>query len=215
MDSTTSTSNLIPVSMDGRERPVSLSRTPSRPPSRAPWLRLAAAPAVLVTLLLTFSCCISLSSASSFYIDEQMMESIEPDDFVENLGPALASLAESGTILVDQRPPPDPKAWTLATENDDLERRGLESSSGGSPASSSSTVTVTTTSASAATSIAAATTAAAAPLPSPFDQGFSGNITQSCQTFMTTMLSNATFEACLPFSLLLQVPPPHPLLGWC
>ncbi|PMD34223.1 hypothetical protein L207DRAFT_547509 [Hyaloscypha variabilis F] len=41
-------------------------------------------------------------------------------------------------------------------------------------------------------------------LPVPFDIGFSNNITSSCQSFMTSMLTNSTFKACLPFSLLLQ-----------
>ena len=179
----------------------------------------------LLMFLLLLTCCISLSSASHFYIDEEMIESIEAETS-EDLGAALARLAKSGTILVDQGPPPNPKAWTLATEHDDLQRRGTDdhssSSSSSTPASTSSpqskddtsasmiTTATTTgtrsgTKTSSSTGIAVATTASNSPLPSPFDQGFSGNITSSCQSFMDAMLANATFKACLPFSLLLQV----------
>ena len=192
---------------------------------RSSWLRhrLFPASSSVLLILLTISCCISLSSASHFYIDEQMIESIEADDGSEDLGSALARLAKSGTILVDQGPPPNPKAWTLQTEHDGLQRRGADSSSSSKDhtssskvSSTSSMITTASTSSSAtktSSSIVAATTAAASPLPSPFDQGFSGNITDSCQSFMDGMLGNATFKSCLPFSLLLQVLPPfhHPL----
>lgn len=202
-------------------RPPPRARHPPRPIS-----------SFLLLIFLTISCCISLSSASNFYIDEQMIESVEADDVSEDLGSALARLAKSGTILVDQGPPPNPKAWTLATEHDDLQRRAAvddhSSSSTSSSTSSSKDATtlvtssitsmITTASTSqsvtktSSTAIAVATTDAASPLPSPFDQGFSGNITDSCQSFMDGMLTNATFKSCLPFSLLLQVFTPflHP-----
>ncbi|KAG0646834.1 hypothetical protein D0Z07_6404 [Hyphodiscus hymeniophilus] len=183
---------------------------------RLPWLRLLPTPSFCLIVILTISCCISLSSASRLYIDEQMIEGFE-NEVSEDLGSALARLAKSGTIVVDQRePPPNPKAWTLATEHDGLQRRGLEASSSSDHASSvtssSATSMITTTSGSRAatktlstsTGIAAATTDAATPLPSPFDQGFNGNITDSCQSFMSGMLTNSTFKSCLPFSLLLQ-----------
>jgi hypothetical protein len=176
-------------------------------------------PTFSLLVLIFLTCCISLSSASNFYIDEQMIESIEAETS-EDLGSALARLAKSGTILVDQGPPPNPKAWTLATEHDDLQRRAAVDPSSSSSSSndatsvtSSSTSMITTASTTATRSgtktssigIAVATTASSSPLPSPFDQGFSGNITDSCQAFMNGMLTNATFKSCLPFSLLLQV----------
>lgn len=44
------------------------------------------------------------------------------------------------------------------------------------------------------------------PLPKPFDGGLGTNYTQqSCPTFLRSMLSNETFSACIPLSLLLQV----------
>lgn len=42
-------------------------------------------------------------------------------------------------------------------------------------------------------------------LPSPFDTSLGNNFTDSsCPTFFTTFLKNATFQSCLPMSLLLQ-----------
>lgn len=58
-------------------------------------------------------------------------------------------------------------------------------------------------------------------LPRAFDAGFGTNYTQpSCPTFLRSMVSNATFISCAPFSLLLQVrhllsqeaPPSEPFL---
>ncbi|KAI1754318.1 hypothetical protein F4782DRAFT_528747 [Xylaria castorea] len=50
------------------------------------------------------------------------------------------------------------------------------------------------------------TTAAASPLPSPFDGALAANFStgQSCPNFINEFLSNATFKACYPVSLLLQ-----------
>ncbi|KAI0527900.1 hypothetical protein F5B22DRAFT_9724 [Xylaria bambusicola] len=50
------------------------------------------------------------------------------------------------------------------------------------------------------------TTAAASPLPSPFDGALAANFSGDnvCPTFINDFLSNATFRACYPISLLLQ-----------
>ena len=207
--------------------PSTSTSTSTERPS-PPWPRRRRRPlhtsSLFLVILLT--CCVSLSSANAVYIKEQM---VEPAD--DDAADRLAALARSGTILVDRRPPPphaNSKAWILATEHDGLQRRGdvsssspgnqqnVSSASASSATSMNSTTnstasqTATTTSSSAS---AVSTTQAASPLPSPFDQGFSGNITDSCQSFMDDMLTNATFKSCLPFSLLLQVhsfPPPPP-----
>lgn len=194
------------------------SRTPTtrkgRGDERISWLRhdrrASTANSKLLCLLIFLTCCISLTSATSYYIDEEMVEERE----VEPLESTFARLARSGTILVDQSPPPIPVGeWSedpVPESNDhDLKPRdGTNSSSSASTAnttlktsiSSSATAAASTT----VTSIPADTTASASPLPSPFDIGFSGNITSDCQSFMNSMLSNATFKTCLPFSLLLQ-----------
>ncbi|KUJ21240.1 uncharacterized protein LY89DRAFT_694815 [Mollisia scopiformis] len=128
-----------------------------------------------------------------------------PDDVTELLGSTFARLARSGTILVDQSPPPEPKNWELDTA-DDLRRRNTENSSSSSSSSSTGKGTSTSTLAPTTTSsgIAVAATETATSLPTPFDTGFNNNITTNCQSFMTSMLSNSTFKSCLPFSLLLQ-----------
>jgi len=75
-------------------------------------------------------------------------------------------------------------------------------SNGNSPSSSP-----TTSSQAAATSLntdpGAASSATA--IPQPFDSALGNNFTTSCQSFFQRFLSNATFNACHPFSLLLQV----------
>ncbi|KAJ2988053.1 hypothetical protein NUW58_g4177 [Xylaria curta] len=50
------------------------------------------------------------------------------------------------------------------------------------------------------------TTAASSPLPSPFDGALAANFSagQSCPNFINAFLSNETFKACYPISLLLQ-----------
>ncbi|PMD20367.1 hypothetical protein NA56DRAFT_573885 [Hyaloscypha hepaticicola] len=121
------------------------------------------------------------------------------DDGSEVWGSGSATeLADLGTLLVDP-------AWTperLQAIHGDLHRRNDHASN-----SISSTLTVSTTATTtvASSSItAAATPLATSQLPNPLDIGFSNNITASCQSFMTSMLTSSNFTACLPFSLLLQ-----------
>jgi len=168
--------------------------------------------------------CFLSPTHASVYISESMIE-------LSDLERSLADLATTGTILVDPNPPPDPKAWTLATEHDDLlQRRDDPANQDDSSSTTSSTkhahtssssissvnsmVTTATTptatksgSAGSGTStaaIVAATDSTSTSLPTPFDQGFASNITQTCSDFMYGFLTNATFQSCLPFSLLLQ-----------
>jgi hypothetical protein len=181
----------------------------------------------LVCICWLFSLC---SAARGFYISEQMIDSsadVSPLD------------SGSGRLLVDLRPPPNPKAWTLATKEDALQRRGLgtednnndESTSDESSSTSSSSAQETSmassytttatpahhthTSSSSTTTISSSSTSASSsaqssqpsssPLPTPFDQGFAGNITEGCSNFVYKFIAEQTFISCLPFSLLLQV----------
>lgn len=182
------------------------SRTPTkRPPYRSPASVLQSSK--FFTLLILLTCCLSLTSATSFYIDEQMIENRQ----VETLESTFERLAKGGIILVDQSPPPIPVGeWYESghqISNEDLKKRNAASSSFPSASSTLNTAASSPTLASTTTSssVLADGTAAASPLPSPFDTGFSNNITTNCQSFMNSMLSNATFKACLPVSLLLQV----------
>ncbi|KAH9223947.1 hypothetical protein DL95DRAFT_282604 [Leptodontidium sp. 2 PMI_412] len=172
----------------------------------------------LLLLLIFLTCCISLSSASPtiLYIDDELVEAqIEARTAAsEPLGSTFARLARSGTILVDQSPPPEPNSHEHDLDLDrgagDLKKRAdTESSSSSSSSilsastrrsSSSSTLAPTSTS----SGIVAAETTSVQPLPTPFDTGFNNNVTSNCASFMSSMLSNSTFKQCLPFSLLLQ-----------
>lgn len=71
-------------------------------------------------------------------------------------------------------------------------------------APSSSTKSSAAKGTSTSSSVLTAETETPSALPVPFDQGFSGNITDSCSNFMYGFLTNSTFKSCLPFSLLLQ-----------
>ncbi|TGO48637.1 hypothetical protein BCON_0234g00010 [Botryotinia convoluta] len=80
------------------------------------------------------------------------------------------------------------------------------------PPRSTSTATATESSSSSSTlaesqtssGLVSAATGTTASLPTPFDSGFTSNITSTCSSFMMDFLANETFKACLPFSLLLQ-----------
>ena len=101
-----------------------------------------------------------------------------------------------GRILFDQHPAPK-----LA-----LHRRDDPAST--NTASTTSTAEASTTS----SSVDSSTTTTS--LPSAFDGGFGTNYTQpSCPTFLRSMVHNATFSSCVPFSLLLQVRPFLPILS--
>lgn len=200
------TSNSTPT------RPRNQNQTPTqnhkRKHERSSWPRHHFSHFLLVTILL--SCFFSLTTASaSTYIpiEEEMVEEVLVG---ETVGSTFARLARSGTIIVDPRSPPEPpqQNWDVesADPDMDLRRRNLNGTS---------SVKTTSATATASGGIVAATTSSVPSLPTPFDTGFNNNITTSCATFMNSMLSNATFKSCLPFSLLLQVHPTsntHPSL---
>jgi hypothetical protein len=162
-------------------------------------------------LLIFLICCLPLCSASLYSdIEEQLVEPSEDLDVQESLGSALERLAKSGVILADQSPPPRPLDYGYGIPApDDLRRRddpfGSVSASASAKSTAKQTSTPTTTSA--VGIFTAPSTVSMSPLPTPFDSGFSSNITATCSSFMNDMLANATFKQCLPFSLLLQVRP--------
>ncbi|KAM0796163.1 hypothetical protein BDR22DRAFT_893502 [Usnea florida] len=70
---------------------------------------------------------------------------------------------------------------------------------------STDTASATTTSEVAVSSPSSDATTTTTTLPKAFDGGFGTNYTQpSCPTFLRSMIDNATFASCVPFSLLLQ-----------
>ena len=82
-------------------------------------------------------------------------------------------------------------------------RMHLEARSNGNSPSSSPTTSSQAAATSLNTDPGAASSATA--IPQPFDSALGNNFTTSCQSFFQRFLSNATFNACHPFSLLLQV----------
>jgi hypothetical protein len=172
--------------------------TPIRRNEHTPWLRHRPIQTTNLLFLIFLTCCLSLSSAT-VYIEEQMVET--QDD-----GSDLDDLALSGALLVDPAYP-IPNRWTLDNSADDLKRRdGFVTIVSSTPTSTDSgSASTTVASSSTSSGLLVATPLPTGELPTPFDLGFSNNITSSCQSFMNNMLSNSTFKACLPFSLLLQV----------
>ncbi|EXJ78075.1 hypothetical protein A1O3_09236 [Capronia epimyces CBS 606.96] len=141
--------------------------------------------------------------------------------------PALESslfreLAERGEIHIDPREPPVRRDmyWQKRQVGGDSvvpTTTAVESTSTSSPSSAadppmtsenSSTETATPLSPSAAsssTAISPSITVVTTPLPSPFDTSIGSNFTDSaCPQFFSDFLNNATFQSCVPVSLLLQ-----------
>lgn len=213
-------------STSSTHRPSQVSHPPGRNEHR-PWPRHRQTDKTLLFLIIC-ACLFSITSASSVYIEESMVE-VQTHSDAQVIQAELDRLAQTGRILVDPNPPSDPNAWILATEHDDLQRRGLdhlylphqqhheqERRAAHSSSSSSSTTMITTTkptSTATATSsgVSVATDTSSFTLPAPFDQGFGNNVTESCSNFLLSFLTNQTFQSCLPFSLLLQVRSIYPM----
>lgn len=105
---------------------------------------------------------------------------------------------------------PSPSQTPKPSLNSDLKKRNVETITSTAtiiPPKSSATASSTTLASSSTTSsgLVSAATGTTTNLPTPFDSGFTSNITSTCSSFMTGFLANETFKSCLPFSLLLQV----------
>lgn len=167
---------------------------------------------IAIVILISFCCTLTAADATTI-LPAQITNPL--GDAPEDLRLALAHLAESGTIVVDPRPPPPvPGGNYWQIENVEKEgllkliRRSSNSSSTVSQSTSNTSTTSTTKVASSSTTSgsAASSTGSASPLPNPFDTSLGNNFTsQGCPDFITSFLNNATFKACLPFSLLLEV----------
>lgn len=92
-------------------------------------------------------------------------------------------------LLVDLSEAPVPPRMHLEARSD-----------GNSPSSPTASSQAAATSLNTDPSAASSATA----IPQPFDSALGNNFTTSCQSFFQRFLSNATFNACHPFSLLLQ-----------
>lgn len=194
---------LSPGSWSGRNEPPS-------------WLRQRFQLSHLL-LIAFLACCLPLTSASSSLyndIDAQMVEVVKVDVDVastsELLKSSLDRLARTGTLLVDHSAEPNRWDDTNTNADNELRRRQVFGNAEESKNSQNAKTTTSATKASASKTasgggIPVATQQTASQLPSPYDQGFNGNITESCSNFVNGFLMNSTFQACLPFSLLLLV----------
>ncbi|CZS90007.1 uncharacterized protein RAG0_01153 [Rhynchosporium agropyri] len=164
----------------------------------------------LFLLLIFLTCCISLSSAKPvvIYVHEQLVEGPVQTRPIASGAEALGSASLSGYILVDQNMPPTSNSHDEEHDHDhdlprganELKKRAEQPRITSSSPSSSSTLPPTSTKG----GIVAAVETGVKPMPRPFDMGFNNNITADCASFMSNMLSNSTFQSCLPFSILLQ-----------
>jgi hypothetical protein len=154
-----------------------------------------------LTVLILISCC-SLSAATQPLYPPSIAD---PRVHAPDYHLALRAIAESGTIIVDHRPPPPGAIWSLESADNLWKRQN----SGDHFSSSSSSTASPTVAATATTSGTGATgTSSSLPLPSPFDSFLDSNFTNpSCPQFIHAFLADTSFKACLPFSLLLSVSP--------
>jgi hypothetical protein len=146
--------------------------------------------------------------------------------------PALFRLLESrGEIIFDRRDPPPPPKAAIRRRHDNVNSNSSTSAlstpsatatptlTAISSGTSNATVSVSSSSFSSshssmvtalslnptATGTTPSGTIAPSALPSPFDSSLGSNFTsQACPDFFDSFLSNTTFQACVPVSLLLQ-----------
>ncbi|KAI0856574.1 hypothetical protein F4860DRAFT_518653 [Xylaria cubensis] len=118
---------------------------------------------------------------------------------------------ESELLLIDTRIPVFVDGhWQIMSdeENGELRRRAPapKETTQTPHATTTTEVVIDTSTVTDAADPPTTTTAAASPLPSPFDGALAANFStgQSCPNFINQFLSNATFKACYPISLLLQ-----------
>lgn len=133
-----------------------------------------------------------------------------PTPIIPNTGTGLktATWSEPETLLIDTRIPVFVDGhWQIMSEEEhgDLRRR-VAAPKETPPAATTTEVVIDTSTVTDSADAPTTTTAAASPLPSPFDGALAANFSsgQECPNFIYSFLSNATFKACYPVSLLLQ-----------
>ncbi|KAI0554154.1 hypothetical protein F4679DRAFT_579765 [Xylaria curta] len=199
---------------------TSTSRSSARSWSRSrssSWMHRA----VIFALL---SCWCLISTASAAVAAAAGASSPSPDESPRRLPPSLTLTdidtddtgTESELLLIDTRIPVFIDGhWQIMSdeENGELRRRAAAPKETPTPtqtqtphAATTTEVVIDTSTVTDAADPPTTTTAAASPLPSPFDGALAANFStgQSCPNFINQFLSNATFKACYPISLLLQ-----------
>jgi hypothetical protein len=132
-----------------------------------------------------------------------------PTPIVPNTGIKTATWSEPETLLIDTRIPVFVDGhWQIMSEEEhgELRRRAVAPKETPPAATTTTEVVIDTSTVTDSADAPTTTTAAASPLPSPFDGALAANFStgQKCPNFIYSFLSNATFKACYPLSLLLQ-----------
>ncbi|ETI26443.1 hypothetical protein G647_03220 [Cladophialophora carrionii CBS 160.54] len=122
-------------------------------------------------------------------VDDSDSDSDSDDDIESAVPTTLAEPTSTSTSISSSSTSPEPTSTSSAPSASIITTETKTSDSTPSVSiSTSPSVTVITT-----------------PLPTPFDTSLGSNFTSpSCPQFFSTFLSNATFQACVPVSLLLQ-----------
>ncbi|KAI8953957.1 hypothetical protein F4801DRAFT_575974 [Xylaria longipes] len=185
-------------------RPWSPSRSRSR--SRSSWMYRA-----VIFALVSCWCLISTAAAAAAAAGAGAGASPSSDES-PRLRPTLTlSEADLDTdtelLLIDTRIPVFVDGlWQIMSDEEHGELRRRAAAPKDAPQATTTTEVVIDTSTVTDAADPPTTTTAASPLPSPFDGALAANFSagQSCPNFINEFLSNATFKACYPVSLLLQ-----------
>ncbi|KAF2970469.1 hypothetical protein GQX73_g3167 [Xylaria multiplex] len=159
-------------------------------------------------IILLISCWICLSTAASISLDE----SPRPTLFLTgtNTGAEAEAEVQESRLLIDTRIPVFVDGhWQIMSDEEHRELRRREAApKETTPQTTTMTteVVIETSTVTDSANPATTTVATSSPLPSPFDGALAANFSgdNSCPTFINDFLSNATFKACYPISLLLQ-----------
>ena len=160
-----------------------------------------------LSLICLICCWIAVCSAvPSIYIEEEMLPAPEVQSLIDirptptNVWKAPQTIHQRDVFDNQDATPTESSAKETSTSSAD-------DSSSTSDSSSDSNDTATPTKLGDSTGTLAANTisASSSALPTILDNGFSANATSSCSNFIESFLGDATFQSCLPISLLLQV----------
>ncbi|KAI0399241.1 hypothetical protein F4802DRAFT_603184 [Xylaria palmicola] len=170
----------------------------------------------VIFLLISLWACLGAATAAAAAVSasNSLTNSISPDESprpttltLDSVLDPTATGPETELLLIDPRIPVFVDGrWQMLShhEHGELRRRAPKDT----PSATTTTEVVIdiSTVTAAADDPPTTTTAEASPLPSPFDGALAANFStgQSCPNFINAFLSNATFKACYPVSLLLQ-----------
>lgn len=156
----------------------------------------------MIFLLVSCWTCLSICAvAASISPDELLRPTLSGTETETNAEPELLLIDTRIPVFVDGH-------WRIMSDEEHRELRRREAAPKEAPTTTTTEVVVDVSKVTDPpnSGSSSTTTAAASPLPSPFDGALAANFStgQSCPNFINAFLSNATFKACYPLSLLLQ-----------